>query len=244
MALSFSASSSKAASRPTTCGSAELGPARRDRRAALQPAGPGRGREARPRVRAAPASIRYLHTSPDDAEKAAQRLRDGELGGSAYVPPPVSETTDRRDRAADRPRDDRADRPGDGARPTRRRPPTDAGDDRPGGDDRHRDRAAETATAEAPVETAPPATTAAARRRRRRAVNLIDRRLGPAVRGVRRAAGAGRRPRRLGPGGQRRLAERRGAEPADRDGRRSRARAGRSSTATARSWRSPRTRRP
>ena len=61
-------------------------------------------------------SIRYLHTSAGDAEKAAQRLRDGELGGSAYVPPPVTETpTDpddpRDDRHVDR---DRADRPGNG----------------------------------------------------------------------------------------------------------------------------------
>ena len=43
-------------------------------------------------VFASAGSIRYLHTSPGDAEKAAQRLRDGELGGSTYVPPPVTET--------------------------------------------------------------------------------------------------------------------------------------------------------
>ena len=37
-------------------------------------------------------SIRYLHTSPNDAQKAAGRLRSGEFDASTYVPPPVTET--------------------------------------------------------------------------------------------------------------------------------------------------------
>ncbi len=40
-------------------------------------------------VFAPPGSIRYLHTSPGDAAKAAERLRSGDLDPSTYVPPPV-----------------------------------------------------------------------------------------------------------------------------------------------------------
>ena len=67
-------------------------------------------------VFASAGSIRYLRTSAGDAEKAAQRLRDGELGGSAYVPPAVTETpTDPHDPRDDRHVDrDRADRSGNG----------------------------------------------------------------------------------------------------------------------------------
>jgi hypothetical protein len=41
-------------------------------------------------VFAPPGSIRYLHTSPGDAEKAAERLRGGELAGSEYAPPALA----------------------------------------------------------------------------------------------------------------------------------------------------------
>jgi hypothetical protein len=37
-------------------------------------------------------SIRYLHTSSNDAQKAAERLRSGEFDASTYVPPAVTET--------------------------------------------------------------------------------------------------------------------------------------------------------
>src|SRR6185369_13305473 len=43
-------------------------------------------------VFAPPGSIRYLHTAPGDAAKAAERLRSGDLDTSTYTPPPVTDT--------------------------------------------------------------------------------------------------------------------------------------------------------
>jgi hypothetical protein len=112
-------------------------------------------------VFAAPGSVRYLHAAPNDAEKAAQRLRDGELGGSAYVPPPVTETTDSATLAptdtstATAPTDPTTAPTADSATtvptdtvPTDTAVPTDA-----------TTAPTDAATTEAPVETAPPATT-------------------------------------------------------------------------------------
>jgi hypothetical protein len=112
-------------------------------------------------VFAAPGSIRYLHTSPGDAEKAAQRLRDGELGDSGYVPPAVTETTD----TATLPPTDTAtaEVPTDPATTVPADPvttePTDTGTTDPAVPTDTAAAPTDTATTEAPVTTAPPATT-------------------------------------------------------------------------------------
>jgi hypothetical protein len=107
-------------------------------------------------------SIRYLQSSGSDAEKAAQRLRDGELGGSAYVPPPVTET----------PTDPATLAPTDTSTATAPIDPGTVATDPatvaetpvtadPAATTDTGTVPTDTATAEVPVETAPPATTAA-----------------------------------------------------------------------------------
>ena len=170
-----------------------------------RPCGPSsrassRASRCRPRRRqlglvfAPPGSIRYLHTSSDDAPRPPS--------GCA----PASST--RRLRAAAGHRGDRRRRRSPRSRPT-------DGDGAPA-DGRRRRRSATArrpATATAPTDTAVAPTDAVARPRtrppgrrrgRRRAVNLIDRRARTPVRGVRRPPRTGHRPRRLGPGRQRR----------------------------------------
>jgi len=162
MALSFSASSSQAGQQADDLRQANSALradlARRLSSQSVQDAAQQLGL-----VFAAPGSIRYLHTSSNDAEKAAQRLRDGELGGSAYVPPAVTETTDTgtvasTDPATDPTATDTTTVPTDPATAA----PTETATTDPTVPTETATTPTDTATTEAPVETAPPATTDAA----------------------------------------------------------------------------------
>jgi hypothetical protein len=99
-------------------------------------------------VFAPPGSIRYLHTSPGDAEKAAQRLRDGEL--SEYAPPVVTETPVATTATETTVPTDPTTVPTDPATTATTDPAVAAAPEV---------APTETPTTEAPVETAPPATT-------------------------------------------------------------------------------------
>ena len=84
VALSFSASSSEAGRRPTSCKRQNSALRARDRHQALesevQAAAASSGL-----VIPGPGAIRYLRPSADDAAEAARRLRAGELGVAGYV---------------------------------------------------------------------------------------------------------------------------------------------------------------
>ena len=208
MALSFSASSSTAGQQADELRRQNSALRTRAREQALEPAGAGGSGDSSASSSRRPGSIRYLHTSPGDAAKAAERLRSGELDRRTYVAAGRAGRGGAGDRAPTPPPPrSRRRRPRRSPRETPVEPevaPTDAATapvetetDRPAGRDRDRGR----------------------RRRRGRAVNLIDRRLGLlfaafvvllALVLVRAAWVQGIN------GGS---AERRGPEPAGRDGR-------------------------